>query len=124
MRTPYHLKKTSNSKMKPWRKSPNRLTMQCMRWSVMDKWLAYAPVKNNLEDASKVPKGNPYHSATSGEMAIYKANCLILRKVTYCLAVVLPRHGSTASLDSTTTWHSLENCVYVVLSSSLGGATT
>lgn len=30
---------------------------------------------------SKVPKGNPYHSATSGEMAIYRANSLILRKV-------------------------------------------
>ncbi|WOK92093.1 hypothetical protein Cni_G00784 [Canna indica] len=49
-------------------------------FTVMDKWLAYAPVKNNPEDASKVPKGNPYHSATSGEMAIYRANCLILRK--------------------------------------------
>ena len=29
----------------------------------------------------KVPKGNPYHSATSGELAIYRANSLILRKV-------------------------------------------
>lgn len=29
----------------------------------------------------QVPKGNPYHSATSGEMAIYRANSLILRKV-------------------------------------------
>jgi UDP-sugar pyrophosphorylase len=28
----------------------------------------------------QVPKGNPYHSATSGEMAIYRANSLILRK--------------------------------------------
>ncbi|MBA0765071.1 hypothetical protein Gotri_014332 [Gossypium trilobum] len=43
----------------------------------MNTWLAYAPVKNNPEDAAKVPKGNPYHSATSGEMAIY----LILKKV-------------------------------------------
>lgn len=49
-------------------------------FTVMDTWLAYAPVKNNPEDAAKVPKGNPYHSATSGEMAIYRANCLILRK--------------------------------------------
>ncbi|XP_068658802.1 UDP-sugar pyrophosphorylase [Aristolochia californica] len=49
-------------------------------FTVMDTWLAYAPVKNNPEDAAKVPKGNPYHSATSGEMAIYKANGLILRK--------------------------------------------
>ncbi|KAG4157673.1 hypothetical protein ERO13_D02G077650v2 [Gossypium hirsutum] len=45
-------------------------------FTVMDTWLAYAPVKNNPEDAAKVPKGNPYHSATSGEMAIY----LILKK--------------------------------------------
>ncbi|XP_042965764.1 UDP-sugar pyrophosphorylase-like isoform X1 [Carya illinoinensis] len=49
-------------------------------FTVMDAWLAYAPVKNNPEDASKVPKGNPNHSATSGEMAIYRANSLILRK--------------------------------------------
>lgn len=50
-------------------------------FTVMDVWLAYAPVKNNPEDAAKVPKGNPYHSATSGEMSIYRANSLILRKV-------------------------------------------
>ncbi|EMS62248.1 UDP-sugar pyrophosphorylase [Triticum urartu] len=49
-------------------------------FTVMDSWLAYAPVKNNPEDAAKVPKGNPFHSATSGEMAIYRANSLILRK--------------------------------------------
>ncbi|GER52860.1 UDP-sugar pyrophosphorylase [Striga asiatica] len=49
-------------------------------FTVMDAWFAYAPVKNNPEDAAKVPKGNPYHSATSGEMAIYRANSLILRK--------------------------------------------
>ncbi|KAM7279842.1 hypothetical protein ACFE04_006976 [Oxalis oulophora] len=49
-------------------------------FTVIDTWLAYAPVKNNPEDAAKVPKGNPYHSATSGEMALYRANSLILRK--------------------------------------------
>ncbi|KAG0485257.1 hypothetical protein HPP92_009336 [Vanilla planifolia] len=49
-------------------------------FTVVDSWFAYAPVKNNPEDAAKVPKGNPYHSATSGEMAIYRANSLILRK--------------------------------------------
>ncbi|KAL8481934.1 hypothetical protein ACS0TY_028179 [Phlomoides rotata] len=49
-------------------------------FTVMEAWFAYAPVKNNPEDAAKVPKGNPYHSATSGEMAIYRANSLILRK--------------------------------------------
>ncbi|CAN1761803.1 UDP-sugar pyrophosphorylase 1 [Linum perenne] len=47
---------------------------------VMDAWVAYAPVKNNSEDASKVPEGNPYHNATSGEMFIYRANSLILKK--------------------------------------------
>ncbi|KVI09311.1 UDP-sugar pyrophosphorylase-like isoform X1 [Cynara cardunculus var. scolymus] len=50
-------------------------------FTVTETWLAYAPVKNNAEDAAKVPKGNPYHSATSGEMAIYRANSMILRKV-------------------------------------------
>ncbi|KAK8286007.1 hypothetical protein V6Z11_D08G261600 [Gossypium hirsutum] len=49
-------------------------------FTVMDTWLAYAPVKNNPEDAAKVPKGNPYHSATSGEMAIYCANSLSLKR--------------------------------------------
>ena len=29
----------------------------------------------------KVPMGNPYHSATSGEMAIYRANSFMLKKV-------------------------------------------
>ncbi|KAJ8450335.1 LOW QUALITY PROTEIN: hypothetical protein Cgig2_004792 [Carnegiea gigantea] len=51
------------------------------RVGVTDIWLAYAPVKNNPEDAAKVPKGNPYHSATSGELAIYRARSLLLRKV-------------------------------------------
>ncbi|XP_004290921.1 PREDICTED: UDP-sugar pyrophosphorylase [Fragaria vesca subsp. vesca] len=49
-------------------------------FTVMEPWLAYAPVKNNPEDSAKVPKGNPYHSATSGEMFVYRANSLILRK--------------------------------------------
>ncbi|KAL6212010.1 hypothetical protein ACLB2K_017233 [Fragaria x ananassa] len=49
-------------------------------FTVLEPWLAYAPVKNNPEDAAKVPKGNPYHSATSGEMFVYCANSLILRK--------------------------------------------
>nr|GEU63393.1 UDP-sugar pyrophosphorylase [Tanacetum cinerariifolium] len=49
-------------------------------FTVTETWLAYAPVKNNAEDAAKVPKGNPYHSATSGEMAIYRANSMILKE--------------------------------------------
>lgn len=54
-------------------------------YQVTETWLAYAPVKNNPEDAAKVPKGNPYHSATSGEMAIYRANSMILKKVSKVL---------------------------------------
>lgn len=32
-------------------------------------------------DTVQIPEGNPKHSPTSGEIAIYKANCLILQKV-------------------------------------------
>ncbi|XP_035831068.1 uncharacterized protein LOC110867796 isoform X2 [Helianthus annuus] len=46
-----------------------------------DPWLAYALIKNNPEYAAKVPKGNPYHNATFGGMAIYCSNSMILRKV-------------------------------------------
>ncbi|PWA99511.1 UDP-sugar pyrophosphorylase [Artemisia annua] len=49
-------------------------------FTVTEKWLAYAPVKNNPQDAAKVPKGNANQSATSGEMAIYRANNMILKK--------------------------------------------
>lgn len=55
-------------------------------FTVMETWFAYAPVKNNAEDAAKVPKGNPYHSATSGEMAIYRANSIILKKTGFQVA--------------------------------------
>jgi len=45
-------------------------------------WLAYSPVKNNTKDAiAKVAAGTPAHSATTGEMHIYRANSLILREV-------------------------------------------
>eukprot|EP00897_Mesotaenium_endlicherianum_P001660 jgi/Mesen1/1521/ME001323S00374 len=48
----------------------------------MDVWLAYSPVKNNAADAA-AKAGSPGHSfyATSGELQIYRANCLILRQV-------------------------------------------
>ncbi|GAQ87502.1 UTP--glucose-1-phosphate uridylyltransferase [Klebsormidium nitens] len=49
-------------------------------FTVLDVWLGYAPVKNNPEDAAaKLAAGTPPHSATSGEAALYRANCLILR---------------------------------------------
>ncbi|CAI5949601.1 unnamed protein product [Closterium sp. NIES-65] len=47
-----------------------------------DVWLAYSPVKNNLRDAiAKLAAGTPPHSATSAELHLYRANCLILRHV-------------------------------------------
>ncbi|CAI5464578.1 unnamed protein product [Closterium sp. Yama58-4] len=45
-----------------------------------DVWLAYSPVKNNLRDAvAKLAAGTPPHSATSAELHLYRANCLILK---------------------------------------------
>jgi hypothetical protein len=38
---------------------------------------AYYPQTSGVQ----IPEGNPKHSPTSGEMAIYKAHCLMLRKV-------------------------------------------
>ncbi|KAK1271620.1 UDP-sugar pyrophosphorylase [Acorus gramineus] len=75
-------------------------------FTVMDTWLAYAPVKNNPEDAAKVPKGNPYHSATSGEMAIYRANSLILRKAGFEIAdpTLEVLNGQEVEVWSRITW--------------------
>ncbi|BDA43416.1 UDP-sugar pyrophosphorylase [Coccomyxa sp. Obi] len=43
-------------------------------------WAAYSPVKNSPADAAaKAAGGNPSHSATSGELDIYKTNCAALR---------------------------------------------
>ncbi|XP_062111420.1 UDP-sugar pyrophosphorylase isoform X2 [Humulus lupulus] len=75
-------------------------------FTVMDAWFAYAPVKNNPEDAAKVPKGNPYHSATSGEMAIYRANSLILKKAGVRIADPVPEvfNGQEVEVWSRITW--------------------
>ena len=49
---------------------------QSVGFTVMEAWAAYSPVKNSPEDAAaKVRGGNPSHSATSGEIDIYNANC-------------------------------------------------
>eukprot|EP00878_Enallax_costatus_P012422 GHUV01012973.1.p1 GENE.GHUV01012973.1~~GHUV01012973.1.p1 ORF type:complete len:435 (+),score=164.29 GHUV01012973.1:385-1689(+) len=43
-------------------------------------WATYSPVKNSPADArTKAAEGNPTHSATTGEMDIYKANCEALK---------------------------------------------
>lgn len=41
-------------------------------------WAAYSPVKNSPADAAaKAASGNPSHSATTGELDIYKTNCKV-----------------------------------------------
>jgi UDP-sugar pyrophosphorylase len=46
-------------------------------------WASYSPVKNSPADAlAKFKDGNPTHSATSGEMDIYRCNCLTLKTLT------------------------------------------
>ncbi|KAI3930546.1 hypothetical protein MKX01_036992 [Papaver californicum] len=72
----------------------------------MDAWLAYAPVKNNPEDAAKVSKGNPYYSATSGEMFVYRANNLIRRKAGVKVAdpVTATFNGQEVELWPCITW--------------------
>lgn len=75
-------------------------------FTLMDAWLAYAPVKNNPEDAAKVPKGNPYQSATSGEMAIYRANCRLLKEagVQFGDPVIDVFNGQEVEVWSRITW--------------------
>ncbi|KAK9828897.1 hypothetical protein WJX72_002655 [[Myrmecia] bisecta] len=45
-------------------------------------WAAYSPVKNSPADArAKAAEGNPSHSATTGELDIYEANCRSLQMI-------------------------------------------
>jgi len=47
--------------------------------TVNQVWASYSPVKNSPADAvAKFKEGNPTHSATTGELDIYQANCRIL----------------------------------------------
>lgn len=92
-------------------------------FTVMETWLAYAPVKNNAEDAAKVPKGNPYHSATSGEMAIYRANCLILRKAGFQVAdpVVQIFNGQEVEVWPRITWKPKWGLTFSLIKSKVSG---
>ncbi|PSS00115.1 UDP-sugar pyrophosphorylase [Actinidia chinensis var. chinensis] len=93
-------------------------------FTVMDIWLAYAPVKNNPEDASKVPKGNPYHSATSGEMAIYRANSLILRKAGFKVddPVLQVYNGQEVEVWPRVTWNPKWALTFADVRSKVGGS--
>ncbi|KAK9821196.1 hypothetical protein WJX74_008774 [Apatococcus lobatus] len=49
---------------------------------IKEVWAAYSPVKNAPEDArAKVAAGSPSHSATTGELDIYHANCRTLQQL-------------------------------------------
>nr|KYP70005.1 UDP-sugar pyrophosphorylase 1 [Cajanus cajan] len=90
---------------------------------VMETWLAYAPVKNNAEEAAKVPKGNPYHSATSGEMAIYRANSLILKKAGVQVAdpVLQVLNGQEVEVWPRVTWKPKWGLTFSLIKSKVGG---
>ncbi|KAL2339728.1 hypothetical protein Fmac_007668 [Flemingia macrophylla] len=95
-------------------------------FTVMETWLAYAPVKNNPEEASKVqqvPKGNPYHSATSGEMAIYRANSLILKKAGVQVAdpVLQVINGQEVEVWPRVTWKPKWGLTFSLVKSKVGG---
>ena len=75
-------------------KSPTRL--ECMMqdyprslpssarvgFTVTDVWFAYSPVKNAPADAlKKYEAGTPSHSATDGELDLYRANCRTLELI-------------------------------------------
>ncbi|KAL4301149.1 hypothetical protein HN51_052562 [Arachis hypogaea] len=92
-------------------------------FTVMDAWLAYAPVKNNAEDAAKVPKGNPYHSATSGEMYIYRANSRILKQVGVQVAdpVVQVLNGQEVEVWPRITWKPKWGLTYSRIKSKVRG---
>ncbi|CAH2061005.1 unnamed protein product [Thlaspi arvense] len=92
-------------------------------FTVMDIWLAYAPVKNNPEDAAKVPKGNPYHSATSGEMAIYRANSLILQKAGVKVGEPVKQilNGQEVEVWPRITWKSKWGMIFSDIKTKVGG---
>lgn len=92
-------------------------------FTVMEAWFAYAPVKNNAEDAAKVPKGNPYHSATSGEMAIYRANSLILKKAGFLVAdpVLQVFNGQEVEVWPRVTWKPKWGLTFSTIKSKVSG---
>lgn len=71
-------------------------------------WAAYSPVKNSVADAiAKVAAGVPAHSATTGELDIYAANCRLLRMVGASVGDPRPVHfsGQDVELWPQISWH-------------------
>merc|ERR1719199_1251703 len=51
-------------------------------FTTLEYWAAYSPVKNSPEEArGKAKSGSAPHSASSGELDIYAANCKIMDTV-------------------------------------------
>ncbi len=66
----------------------------------MQVWAAYSPVKNSPDDArAKAAGGNPSHSATSGELDIYRTNCAALRMAGARIEGPEPREFNGLSVD-------------------------
>lgn len=64
----------------------------------MQVWAAYSPVKNSPEDArAKASAGGPSHSATTGELDIYQANCRHAQCT--CSPTVVPQGSSQAIMS-------------------------
>ncbi|RMZ57564.1 hypothetical protein APUTEX25_001764, partial [Auxenochlorella protothecoides] len=71
--------------------------------SINQVWAAYSPVKNSPADAAaKAAGGNPSHSATTGELDYYKANCKMLEHVGACIAG--PSSASFNGLEDLEFW--------------------
>ncbi|KAL6777586.1 USP2 [Auxenochlorella protothecoides x Auxenochlorella symbiontica] len=71
--------------------------------SINQVWAAYSPVKNSPADAAaKAAGGNPSHSATTGELDYYKANCKMLEHVGACIAG--PSSASFNGLEDLDFW--------------------
>lgn len=74
-----------------------------MTATLLQVWAAYSPVKNSVADSvAKVAAGLPSHSATSGELDIYAANCrhdAVLSPSTPCFpSAVAFRPAATISI--------------------------
>jgi hypothetical protein len=49
-------------------------------FTTLEVWAAYSPVKNSPEEGrDKAKSGSPSHTATSGELDVYAANCRLLQ---------------------------------------------
>ena len=82
-------------------------------FTLIDVWAAYSPVKNSPSEAlAKFKSGNPSHSATTGELDIYEANCKVLRHLGAKLGNPIREtfNGITAEVWPRIVWSPLFSC--------------